>query len=104
MFTSDPSYCPLIYSYSVTDLDNGESAVTSISPNDRTLTFFYDSDLTPVDATTETQTITVTATSASIYTYANPADLSTKSNSDTFDLSFESPCDKDSLVSITETA
>jgi len=51
-------------------LNNGESAVTEGATNSRTLTFYYDSDLTPVDATTETQTITVTATSASVYTYA----------------------------------
>lgn len=69
-FVADPAYCPLNYEYSITNLNNGESAVTEGATNSRTLTFYYDSDLTPVDATTETQTITVTATSSSVYTYA----------------------------------
>jgi len=63
------------------------------------MTFFYDSDLTPVDATVETQTITVTATSYTIYDNTD-----SKTASDNFDLIFKDPCADDTVVTINDQA
>lgn len=61
------------------------------------MTFFYDSDLTPVDATVETQTITVTATSYTIYDNTDSITAS-----DDFDLIFKNPCADDTVVTIND--
>lgn len=102
-FSVDPAYCPLEYANSVTLLANGNNAVTEGATNSRTFSFYYDSDLTPADETEEIQTITVTASSKSLYTY--PAgELNSISASDSFDLSFDSPCSHADLVTITSTS
>ena len=45
LFTSDPVYCPIVYTYSETKLDSGDSAISIL---DRTTEYFYDKDLAPV--------------------------------------------------------
>ena len=45
-FVSDPSYCPINYSYSETKLTAGDSAITNLM---NPFQFFYDKDLEPLD-------------------------------------------------------
>ena len=47
-FNVEPSYCPLIYSYSEILLDDGDSAMELPSSGDKTFTFYYDKDLAPL--------------------------------------------------------
>ena len=60
-FTVDPSYCPLTYTYVVTDLPNSSSAITGTAIADTTtaidkevFAFLYDADLSPVTPTPQT--------------------------------------------------
>ena len=45
VFISDPTYCPIVYSYSETKLSAGDSAITSLT---NPFEFFYDKDLEPL--------------------------------------------------------
>ena len=104
IFSIDPSYCPLTYTYSVSDLSNGNSAITGTSITDtdlekdkQTFSFYYDADITPVYPSAQTQTVQVTATSGSKYT-TTPTTTSADAS---FTLSFLNPCINTSYVTIT---
>ena len=94
-YAIDPSYCPLVYSYSIGDITSVSvpSAVTRV---DKTFSFGYAQDLQPIG---ETQTVTVTATSGSIYN-GTPTEVT---DSSTFDLTFENPCIDPAFVTLTAT-
>ena len=47
-FDVEPSYCPLIYSYTKTPLDDGDSALGLPTSDDKTFTFYYDKNLDPL--------------------------------------------------------
>ena len=100
-FVVEPLYCPVTYSYVVTDFtDDSSTPASAITRVDETFTFEYGADLSPVSPTAQTQTVTVTATSTSIYTTVNTAVTA----SDSFDLSFSSPCELSRLTTISSTA
>ena len=95
---AEPLYCPVTYSYVVTDFtDDSSTPASAITRADETFTFEYGADLSPVSPTAQTQTVTVTATSTSIYTTVNTAVTA----SDSFDLAFENPCDDNTVSSLT---
>ena len=104
IFTIDPSYCPLTYTYTVSNLSNGNSAITGTSITDtateidkQSFSFYYDADITPVFPTAQTQTVQVTATSGTRY----KSSPNTLMASATFALSFLNPCINTSYVTIT---
>ena len=91
----NPSFCVLKYTYSITNLANGNSAITSTPIADvgyirdkATFSFFYGADLTPVLLAPQVQTVEVTATSGSIYN-TTPTELTATAS---FTLSFLNPC------------
>ena len=47
-FVVDPSYCPLVYSYTATRLDDGASAIGLPTSEDKTFTFSYIKDILPL--------------------------------------------------------
>ena len=67
-FISDPVYCLIDYTYEITEFENSnavqDSAITQDVDDPTKFSFFYDTDLSPLE---ETQTVTITATSNSIY-------------------------------------
>ena len=92
IFEIVPDYCPLMYSYSATSLNDGDTAVILPTSNDYTINFAYSKDLAPLG---QTQTITVTAEAMSKYNFST-----TKSDSRTFDLTFDNPCIDTDFVNI----
>jgi len=49
---ADPSYCPVTYTYAVTDFtDNSSNAASAVTRADKTFTFEYGADLSPVSPT-----------------------------------------------------
>ena len=47
-FVVEPSYCPLVYSYSQTYLSDGDSALVLPASDDKTFSFGYTKDLAPL--------------------------------------------------------
>ena len=92
-FVSNPTYCPIDYSYSETKLIAGDSAITNVA---NPFSFLYSKDLAPLD---QTQIVTVTATSNSIYGTTNTKVV----EDDTFDLTFLNPCLDTEFVTLTAT-
>jgi hypothetical protein len=64
----DPSYCPLTYTFDITELSNSETAVTEDAQNEREIDIFWIENTNPLG---QTQTVTLTVTSKSKYTTNN---------------------------------
>ena len=88
MFTINPDFCEIVYTYNVQSLDAGDSAITR---TDKTFNIFYNNDNSPISPSAQTQVVTITATSGS------------STEQSTFDVDFESPCQDKDLVTITPT-
>lgn len=100
-FTADPAYCPLEYRVSETKFTNSQgntqsTAISSPSANSREFSFFWDQDDSPL---TQTQVVTITAVSKSDY-----GTTETIEAEDSFTLSFVSPCNDATMVTIQTTS
>lgn len=92
-----PDYCKFTFTYSISDLFDADSfvttAITQDSSNSKKFSFFYKKDLAPL---TQTQTVTVTVKSTSDYgVFKTPV-----TNIQSFDLTFKNPCLDTSFVEI----
>ena len=77
-YTVDPYFCPLTYTYTISDLANdGANPSSAISRVNKRFYFEYLSDRAPVG---QTQTVTVRATSSSLYENTINAPLSVESS------------------------
>ena len=100
-FTIVPDYCPIDYSYDITNLQDGSTAFLSEPQNnDRTSVFQYMKDDLPIRPVPQKQIVTVTATSTSKYGVTGV----TREDSGRFDLTFTDPCLNADASTITPTA
>ena len=100
-FEITPIYCPITYSYSITNLQDGSTAFKKEPQNnDRTSVFEYTKDDLPISPVPQKQTVTVTATSTSKY----GTNGVTRTDSGIFNLKFTDPCDNPDSSSIIATA
>ena len=93
-FVVEPDYCPLTYVITADTLDAGTTAIT-INADSTLVSVYWDADDSPLD---QQQEVTVTATSTSKYNTVNSA----ITFEDKFDVTFQSPCDNEDLITLTQ--
>ena len=96
MFTADPAWCAITYTYTITDSNGGDVTIASFGPLSfdditRIFTIDYETDLNFSGPTSKTYTIEVTGTAGNVTpTY----------DSNSFDLTVKNPCLDPSFVTI----
>ena len=89
-----PSYCPIKYTYSITELLNS-TPNSAISRDGKSFSFEYLTDTEPLG---QVQTVSITATSNSIYDTLINSPLV---ESEDFELSFDVDCEDGRFISLT---
>lgn len=89
----EPQFCPFEAEYTISNLPNGESAITQDSVDESSFSFSYSTGLYPLD---KSQTVSLVYTSTSTYGASNPSVTATFS----FNLNFDNPCTDSDYVSI----
>ena len=96
MFTADPAWCAITYTYTITDSNGGDVTISSFGPQSfdditRIFTIDYETDLDFSGLTSKTYTIEVTGTAGNV---------TPTSDSNSFDLTVKNPCLDPSFVTI----
>ena len=98
MFTADPAWCAITYTYTITDSNGNNVIIGTFSPLSfddiaRVFTIDYETDLDFSGPTSKSYTIEVTGTAGNV---------SPTSDSNSFDLTIKNPCIDPNFVTIEE--
>lgn len=96
MYTADPAWCAITYTYTITDSNGDDVTITSFGPLSfddisRIFTIDYETDLNFSGPTSKTYSIEVTGTAGNV----TPI-----SDSNSFDLTVKNPCIDSNFVTI----
>ena len=98
VFTADPAWCAITYTYTITDSNGNNVVIATFSPLSfddiaRLFTIDYETDLDFSGPTSKSYTIEVTGTAGNV---------SPTSDSSSFDLTIKNPCIDPNFVTIEE--